>query len=195
MAAPTVESSGSTGVIIGVIIGVIVSGIIALVFMRRRCRQKQPPERPERMPGGIALPEVGIKIGPSHFDAVAAVERGSRVRAAESAADREAEAKARAAEVKAAAEAKEAYDDELLAELDRLMEEDLEMKARAAKKASPPTIQILDPAVTPSLATSRFMEIYNQPESRPDQLYALMTSDCHRLPERRAARYSRIGSS
>jgi hypothetical protein len=46
-----------------------------------------------------------------------------------------------------------------------------------------------------SLAASRFMESYNKPESRPDQLYALMTTDCHRLPERRAARYSRIGSS
>ena len=46
-----------------------------------------------------------------------------------------------------------------------------------------------------SLAASRFMESYNKPERRPDQLYALMTTDCHRLPERRAARYSRIGSS
>jgi len=66
---------------------------------------------------------------------------------------------------------------------------------RGSGGASPPTIQIVDPAVTRSLATSCFMEIYNQPESRPDQLYAQMTSDCHRLPERRAARYSRIVSS
>ena len=33
-----------------------------------------------------------------------------------------------------------------------------------------------------SLATSRFIDIYNQPECIPDQLYALMTTDCHRLP-------------
>jgi hypothetical protein len=46
-----------------------------------------------------------------------------------------------------------------------------------------------------SLAASRFMGSYNQPERKPDQLYALMTTDCHRFPERRAARYSRIGSS
>jgi hydroxypyruvate isomerase len=30
-----------------------------------------------------------------------------------------------------------------------------------------------------TLATSRFMESYNQPERRPDQLYALMTTDDH----------------
>ena len=66
---------------------------------------------------------------------------------------------------------------------------------RRRRKMIVVTPVVVTPAVTWSLATSRFMEIYNQPESRPDQLYALMTSDCHRLPERRAARYSRIGSS
>ena len=30
-----------------------------------------------------------------------------------------------------------------------------------------------------SLATSRFIDSYNQPEGAPDQLYALMTIDCH----------------
>jgi hypothetical protein len=50
-------------------------------------------------------------------------------------------------------------------------------------------------AAPTTLATTRFMESYNQPERKPDQLYAQMTTDCHRLPERRAARYSRIGSS
>ena len=30
-----------------------------------------------------------------------------------------------------------------------------------------------------SLATSRFVDIYNQPERRPDQLYALMTTERH----------------
>ena len=32
---------------------------------------------------------------------------------------------------------------------------------------------------TKSLATSRFVDIYNQPERRPDQLYALMTTERH----------------
>ena len=32
---------------------------------------------------------------------------------------------------------------------------------------------------TKSLATSRFVNIYNQPERRPDQLYALMTTERH----------------
>jgi hypothetical protein len=38
------------------------------------------------------------------------------------------------------------------------------------------------PSPPTTLATSRFMESYNQPKSKPDQLYALMTTDCHRLP-------------
>ena len=58
---------------------------------------------------------------------------------------------------------------------------------------TPPTP--FTPTPPTSLAASRFMGSYNQPERKPDQLYALMTTDCHRFPERRAARYSRIGSS
>ncbi len=70
----------------------------------------------------------------------------------------------------------------------RLAGHESERLALSTESVAPPT----------TLATSRFMESYNQPERRPDQLCALMTTDCHRLPERaqrRAVRYSRIGSS
>ena len=40
-----------------------------------------------------------------------------------------------------------------------------------------------------SLATSRFLNIYNQPERRPDQLYALMTTERHRAPLSATHRY------
>ena len=48
-------------------------------------------------------------------------------------------------------------------------------------------LAISDPVTPPpppltlakSLATSRFVDIYNQPERRPDQLYALMTTERH----------------
>ena len=47
------------------------------------------------------------------------------------------------------------------------------------------SLAVSGPATPPSppttLATSRFMESYNQPERKPDQLYALMTTDCYRL--------------
>jgi hypothetical protein len=48
------------------------------------------------------------------------------------------------------------------------------------------SLDVSGPATPPSppatLATSRFMESYNQPERKPDQLYALIATDCHRLP-------------
>ena len=47
-----------------------------------------------------------------------------------------------------------------------------ERLALSIESVAPPT----------TLATTRFIESYNQPERRPDQLYALMTTDCHRLP-------------
>jgi hypothetical protein len=34
-------------------------------------------------------------------------------------------------------------------------------------------------AAPTTLATTRFIESYNQPERKPDQLYAQMTTDCH----------------
>ena len=40
-----------------------------------------------------------------------------------------------------------------------------------------------------SLATSRFVNIYKQPERRPDQLYALMTTERHRAPRSATHRY------
>ena len=41
---------------------------------------------------------------------------------------------------------------------------------------------VTPPPAPTTLATTRFIESYNQPERIPDQLYALMTTDCHRLP-------------
>ena len=66
VATPTVESSGSTGVVIGVIVCVIIALVLALVFMRRHCCYKPPPKLPEPMPG-IPLTEVRIKFGPSQY--------------------------------------------------------------------------------------------------------------------------------
>jgi hypothetical protein len=78
----------------------------------------------------------------------------------------------------------------------RAMLERLAIAASLAISVPVPPPSPFTPTPPPiSLAASRFMESYNKPERRPDQLYALMTTDCHRLPERRAARYSRIGSS
>jgi hypothetical protein len=37
------------------------------------------------------------------------------------------------------------------------------------------------PPLPTTLAASRFIESYNQPERRPDQLYALIATDCYRL--------------
>ena len=82
MAAPTVESSGSTGVIIGVSIGVIVCVIIALgialvFFFKVSCRKVIPPTTP---PGGsysdfFALPvywdKEKAKSAPDGFAAIA----------------------------------------------------------------------------------------------------------------------------
>ena len=58
-------------------------------------------------------------------------------------------------------------------------------------------LAISDPVTPPpppqtlakSLATSRFVNIYNQPERRPDQLYALMTTERHRAPLSATHRY------
>ena len=41
---------------------------------------------------------------------------------------------------------------------------------------------VTPPPAPTTLATTRFIESYNQPERIPDQLYALMTTDCHRVP-------------
>ena len=38
---------------------------------------------------------------------------------------------------------------------------------------------VTPPPAPTTLATTRFIESYNQPERIPDQLYALMTTDCH----------------
>ena len=40
----------------------------------------------------------------------------------------------------------------------------------------PPPLRV---TLVKSLATSRFVDFYNQPERRPDQLYALMTTERH----------------
>ncbi len=92
MAAPTVESSGSTGVIIGVIVCVIIALLLVLVFFMRRALK-----------------------------------------------------------------------------LNDFMRRRCCCYIRKVKQPKPPT----------SLEASRFMKIYNQPESRPNQLYALMTTDDH----------------
>ncbi len=92
-------------------------------------------------------------------------------------ADKAAVAKAaadKAAAAKAAAKAQQEAEDAHLA---------------AALAASLDVSGLVTPPSPPrTLATTRFIESYNKPESRPDQLYALMTTDWHRLPERRAAR-------
>jgi hypothetical protein len=72
VAAPTVESSGFTGVIIGVIACVIIALILALVFMRRRCCDEAvlvippPPPPPKDKPpptgDGIELPSINVDI-------------------------------------------------------------------------------------------------------------------------------------
>ena len=41
---------------------------------------------------------------------------------------------------------------------------------------------VTPPSAPTTLATTRFIDSSNQPERIPDQLYALMTTDCHRLP-------------
>ena len=94
VAAPTVESSGSTGVVIGVIVCVIIALVLALVFLRRRC-YKPPPKTTEPASG---IPLKDIKIG---FDAKAAAE--AKAAEAKVAADRAAAA-ARAVAERAAAE-------------------------------------------------------------------------------------------
>ncbi len=57
-------------------------------------------------------------------------------------------------------------------------------KAEADKVVSGPVTPTPPPPPPPptlatSLATSRFVESYSQPDSRPDQLYALMTTERH----------------
>ena len=109
----------------------------------------------------------------------------SAAAAAKAAADTAA-AKAAAAKAAAAVKAQQEADDAQLAAA-------LAASLAVSGPATPPIP--CTPTPPTSLAASRFMESYNQPERKPDQLYAQMTTDCHRLPERRAARYSRIGSS
>ena len=98
VAAPTVESSGSTGVVIGVIVCVIIALVLALVFLRRRC-YKPPPKITEP---ASEIPLKDIKIG---FDANAAAE--AKAAEAKVAADRAAAA-ARAVAERAAADRAEA---------------------------------------------------------------------------------------
>jgi hypothetical protein len=132
------------------------------------------------------------KIANSRAAAKAAADKAAadkaaadKAAAAKAAADKAAAAKAAAA--KAAAKAQHEAEDAQLAAA---------IAASLAISGPVPPPSPFTPTPPPtSLAASRFMESYNKPERRPDQLYALMTTDCHRLPERRAARYSRIGSS
>ena len=86
---------------------------------------------------------------------------------AAAAADKAAAAKA-AADKAAAAKAQQEADDAQLA------------AALAASLDIPGPVT--PPPAPTTLATTRFIESYNQPERIPDQLYALMTTDCHRVP-------------
>jgi hypothetical protein len=131
-----------------------------------------------------------------------------RAAAEKAAAERAAAERAKAAADKAAADkaaADKAAADKAAAAQDAATEPQDTFRAMLERLAIAASLAISGPVPPPSpftptppptsLAASRFMESYNKPERRPDQLYALMTTDCHRLPERRAARYSRIGSS
>ena len=96
----------------------------------------------------------------------------SAAAAAKAAADKAAAAKASAA--KAAA-------DKAAAAKAQQEADDAQLAAALAASLDIPGPVTPPPAPT-TLATTRFIESYNQPERIPDQLYALMTTDCHRLP-------------
>ena len=109
-------------------------------------------------------------VVPSATEAVASIPNFAIAAAAKAAADKAA-AKAAADKAAAAKACQEADDAQLAAAL-----------AASLAISGPVTPPPPPLTLVTSLATSRFIDIYNQPECIPDQLYALMTTDCHRLP-------------
>ena len=90
-------------------------------------------------------------------------------------------AKAAAEKAAAKASADKAAADKAAAAKAQQEADDAQLAAALAASLDIPGPVTPPPAPT-TLATTRFIESYNQPERIPDQLYALMTTDCHRLP-------------
>ena len=90
-------------------------------------------------------------------------------------------AKAAAEKAAAKASADKAAADKAAAAKAQQEADDAQLAAALAASLDIPGPVTPPPAPT-TLATTRFIESYNQPERIPDQLYALMTTDCHRVP-------------